>query len=414
MHANNLKMQSIFPRQILFAAIAIAAAASFLLCGYEFIRAVSDSLFIGAYGAENLPWVMAAVFPGVYLMIFLYGRLLSWVGANRALLVTSLLSGVMILSAYGLILKGFPIATAIIYVFREAYIVLIIEQYWAFVNSTLSPDQARRINGPFCGLASLGSVAGGFLAGHLAGRLGSATLLIFTAGSLLPAAACSAAAYAFAGTPQPSEAERGGKLGHTGLRVLFQSRYLLFIGLLVITTQIVSTVLDLRFKGLIEFEIPEIDERTAFIGNFYGTLGAVAATLQFAATPLLLRFVPIRIVHLAIPIIHLLTCSVLTASPSLWISAAAFLVFKGLDYSIFRAAKEIFYIPLPFDARYRAKQIIDSFGYRSAKSGSAFIIALTRLPASAFSLTAIIAATIWSGIVSNLTTQYQNVEKTQD
>ena len=407
-------MQPIFSRQILFAALAIAAAASFLLCGYEFIRAVSDSLFIGAYGADKLPWVMASVFPGVYLMILLYGRLLSWMGASRTLLATSLLSAVMIVAAYGLILKGYIIATALIYVFREAYIVLIIEQYWAFVNSTLRSDQARRINGPFCGIASLGSVAGGFLAGKLAGRLGSETLLLFAAGSLLPAAVCSAVAYALAGTPQPSEAEQGGKLGHSGLRVFFQSRYLVFIGLLVITTQIVSTVLDLRFKGLIEIEIPGKDERTAYIGNFYGTLGAVAAVLQFIATPLLLRFVPIRIVHLAIPLTHLITCSILTATPSLWSSAAVFLVFKALDYSIFRAAKEIFYIPLPFDARYRAKQIIDSFGYRSAKSGSAFVIALMRLPATAFSVTAIIAATIWSGIVSNLTTQYKKVENTQD
>ncbi len=407
-------MQPIFSRQILFAALAIAAAGSFLLCGYEFIRAVSDSLFIGAYGADKLPWVMASVFPGVYLMILLYGRLLSWMGASRTLLVTSLLSAVMIVAAYGLILKGYIIATAIIYVFREAYIVLIIEQYWAFVNSTLRPDQARRINGPFCGIASLGSIAGGFLAGKLAGRLGSETLLLFAAGSLLPAAVCSAVAYALAGTPQPSEAEQGGKLGHSGLRMFLQSRYLVFIGLLVITTQIVSTVLDLRFKGLIEIEIPGKDERTAYIGNFYGTLGAVAAVLQFIATPLLLRFVPIRIVHLAIPLTHLITCSILTATPSLWSSAAVFLVFKALDYSIFRAAKEIFYIPLPFDARYRAKQIIDSFGYRSAKSGSAFVIALMRLPATAFSVTAIIAATIWSGIVSNLTTQYKKVENTQD
>jgi AAA family ATP:ADP antiporter len=244
--------------------------------------------------------------------------------------------------------------------------------------------------------------------------MGSENLLLFTAGSLLPAAACSALAYALAGAPQPSEAEQGGKLGHTGLRVFLQSRYLVFIGLLVITTQIVSTVLDLRFKGLIEIAIPVKDERTAFIGNFYATIAVIAAVLQFIATPLLLRFVPIRIAHLAIPLIHLITCGILTASPSLLSSAAAFLVFKALDYSIFRAAKEIFYIPLPFDARYRAKQIIDSFGYRSAKSGSAFVIALMRLPATAFPVTAMIAATIWSGIVSNLTTQYQKVEKTQD
>ena len=400
----------IFSKQTILATIAIAAAASFLLCGYEFIRAVSDSLFIGAYGAKNLPWVMAAIFPGVCLMIYGYGRLLSRFGASHALLITSLLSIAVIVSAYLLILKGYLFATAIIYVFREAYIVLIIEQYWSFVNSTLSSEQARRLNGPFCGLASLGSITGGFLVGRLAESLGSQTLLLFTAGSLLPAAVCSYTAYALAGEPQPSDAEKRGKLGHTGLKVFLRSRYLVFIALLILTTQVVSTVLDLRFKGFIEIAKPVADERTAFIGNFYGTLGIAAAVLQFIVAPLLMRFAPLRMVHLSIPAVHLVTCAILTVAPSLWSAAAAFLIFKALDYSIFRAGKEIFYIPLSFDARFRAKQIIDSFGYRASKSGSAIIIALLGLTGSAFSIIAMAAAVIWSGIISNLTKQYQKLE----
>ncbi len=40
-----------FPKRIIIAAFSISAAASFLLCGYEFIRAVSNSLFIDAYTA---------------------------------------------------------------------------------------------------------------------------------------------------------------------------------------------------------------------------------------------------------------------------------------------------------------------------------------------------------------------------
>ena len=108
----------------------------------------------------------------------------------------------------------------------------------------------------------------------------------------------------------------------------------------------------------------------------------------------------------------------LTIAPSLQTGALAFLFFKAFDYSIFRAGKEIFYIPLSFDARYRAKQIIDSFGYRSAKSGSALIIALLGLakaiPGIAFSSVAMIMAAIWTGIVSNLTTQYRKFEKNRD
>ena len=192
---------------------------------------------------------------------------------------------------------GYPIATAVIYVFREAYIVLIIEQYWSLVNSTLTPKQARWINGPFCAIATIGSVTGGSLVAHLAPSLGSEVLLLFAAGSLLPAALFAMFAYTAAGEPQPTVVEEGGQQGHTGLKVLARSRYLVFLFLLILTTQVVSTVLDLRFNGLVETDITDKDMRTAFYGRFYGQwLGISAFVLQLCAG-LVLRFIPIRILH---------------------------------------------------------------------------------------------------------------------
>ena len=411
---------TILPKRTLYAVFAISGAASFLLCGYEFIRAVSTSLFIDVYGARNLPWVMAAVPPGIYLIIYIYGHILSWLGANRALAVTSILSAGLIAGSYGLLVRGFPIATAILYVLREAYIVLILEQYWSFVNSSLNPKQAGSINGPFCGIASLGSIAGGSLVKSLAEPLGSEVLLLLGAALLIPAAVCAVIAYTLAGEPQPSKAEQGGRQGHTGIYVLFQSRYLILLLLLVVATQVVSGVLELRFNGLVEESILGKDARTAFYGGFYGQwLGIFAALLQFIGAPVLLRFLPLRFIHLGIPLIHFAVCGILTIAPSLGSGAAAFLIFKALDYSIFRAAKETFYIPLSFDARYRAKQVIDSLGYRTAKGGCALAIALVGLavssrfgtiPGIAFSITAMIMAVFWSGIVSKLTTQYQKLE----
>ena len=404
----------LLPKRLFLAALAISSAGSFLLCGYEFIRAVSTSLFIEAYGAVNLPWVMFAVPPSTFLLLYVFSRILSRIGANRALLLTSLLSAGLIGGSYILLLRGVALAAAIIYVFREAYIVLIIEQYWSLVNSTLSSDQARRINGPFCGIASLGAIAGGLLVRQLAAPLGSELLLLFAAASLLPAAVCSGVAYTLAGEPKPSVEEAGGKKGHIGIAILFRSRYLVLIGLLILTTQTVSTVLDLRFNGLVEIEKVDADERTAFYGSFYAGLNTVALLLQFLAVPLILRFMPLRAVHLGIPAVHLLTCAILTIAPSLRSGATAFLLFKALDYSIFRAGKEIFYIPLSFDARYRVKQIIDTFGYRTAKGGSAGVLALVgllaKIPNVAFSVVAMVMAGFWSVLVSTVTKRYQDLE----
>ncbi|MDE0682146.1 MAG: Npt1/Npt2 family nucleotide transporter [Candidatus Poribacteria bacterium] len=403
-----------FPRRLIYAAISISSAAAFVLFGYEFIRSVSSSLFIDAYGAENLSRGMVAIPPSMIVMLYCYGRLLSRQGATRALAITSLFSAILILACYAALVRGMHFAAAVIYVFREAYIVIVIEQFWSFVNSVLTTEQAKRINGPFCAVASMGSFAGGKLVSRWAEVLGSETLLLFTAASLVPTAVFGVIAYRFGGEPKPSEEEADGKLGHLGIGTLFRSRYLLFIGVLILSTQVVSTVLDLRFNGLAETGIPDKDMRTAFFGDVYGNLGLIAGILQLVVVPLALRFVALRIIHVSVPVVHLVSSLVLTISPSLRSGTAAYMIFKALDYSIFRAAKELFYMPLSYDSRYRAKQINDSFGYRFAKGGSAGVIELVRLgiqtiPGIAFSITAMVAAMVWTPIAFNLTRAYQKL-----
>ena len=407
-----------FPRRLIYAAISIGGAAGFVLFGYEFIRSVSSSLFIDAYGAENLPRGMVAVPLSMLVMLYCYGRLLSWQGATRALVVTSLFSAVLILGCYAALSRGMHFAAAVIYVFREAYIVIIIEQFWSFVNSVLTTEQAKRINGPFCAVASIGSYVGGMLVSRWAVALGSEVLLLFTAASLVPTAIFGVIAYKLGGEPEPSTEEAGGRLGHLGVKILFRSRYLIFIGVLILSTQVVSTVLDLRFNGLAELEISDKDTRTAFFGGVYGNLGLAAGVLQLLVVPLALRFIALRYIHVSIPIVHLVSGLVLTMSPSLRTATAAYTIFKALDYSLFRAGKELFYMPLSYDARYRAKQIIDSFGYRFSKGGSAGVLELVRLgvktiPGVAFSITAMVAAMLWAPIAFSLTRMYQKLVKTE-
>ena len=408
-----------FPRRLIFAAIAISSAACFVLFGYEFIRSVSTSLFVDAYGAENLPRGMMAIPPSMIVLLYGYGRLLSWQGATRALVVTSLFSAALILWCYTALSRGMHFAAAIIYVFREAYIVIVIEQFWSFVNSVLTTEQAKRINGPFCAVASLGSFLGGTLVSQLATVLGTEALLLFTAGSLVPTAVLGVMAYRFGGEPKPSEEETGGRLGHIGIRTLFRSKYLVLIGVLIISTQVVSTVLDLRFNLLVELERPDKDMRTAFYGSVYGNLGLAAGILQLVVVPLALRFVALRYIHLVIPIVHFVSSLILTLSPSLRTGTAAYVIFKALDYSVFRAGKELFYMPLSYDSRYRAKQVIDSFGYRFSKGGSAGVIELVKLvvktiPGIAFSITAMVAAMVWTPVVLSLTRAYQRLVNTEE
>ncbi|HOQ27630.1 MAG TPA: hypothetical protein PLH36_02705, partial [Armatimonadota bacterium] len=195
MEQEGLSSSGMRKRRPVAAVLAIGVACAFLLCGYEFIRSVSTSFYIDAYGAHRLPVVMGLMPVGVALTLYGYGVLLSWFGPARALLLTSGFSAALITACWAALRVGWHPAAGILYVFREAYIVLIIEQYWSLINSALTAGQAKRLNGPITGLGSLGGILGGSLVHAFATRVGSEMFLLFAAGSLIPAALLSAVAY---------------------------------------------------------------------------------------------------------------------------------------------------------------------------------------------------------------------------
>jgi len=392
-----------------------------LLCGYEFIRSSSSSIYLDVYGKDKLPYAMLG--GAIFTIIFLYGYgwLITFIGARKTLLITSLFSSAVIVFSYFAVKSGINISAWFLYSFREAYIVVIIEQYWSLINSILREDQAKKFNGPITGVGSLGAIVGGFTVAFAAKKLHTDPLMLLTAASLLPAALCSELAYHFGGEPAPSVEEKGRK--SLAITLFKDSSYLRRIALLIFLTQIISTVLDLRFSGLVQDFLPVKDERTAYFGMFYGRLNLIAGILQFIVAPILLSFISIRFIHPAIPVIHITTATILLIKPTLFTGGLAYLVFKAVDYSIFRAGKEIFYIPLSFDSRYRAKEVIDAFGYRASKGISAGLTSIATMIAGFFGYVlsggfypaiATVSAIVWLLTVTGLVRQHDRILKQSD
>ncbi|HBL17804.1 MAG: hypothetical protein A2X36_00205 [Elusimicrobia bacterium GWA2_69_24] len=397
-----------FSRKTLLAMAAISFAATFLVFGYEFIRSASASLFIQAFGSARLPYAMTGVPVVLAVLIYGYARLLSRVGAKRALLASYAVTALLFLLCYAEIKAGRAWATALLYIFGQAYIVVIVEQYWAFIDSTLQPAEAKLLNGPIIGGASIGPIVGGYLVHRLAESIGTEQLILLAVAALVPAAVLSALSYATAGEPQPSREEWGGLQGHLHLKLFGRSRTLPCLMAVVAVAQVVSTALSLRFYGLAEATLPTVDARTAYLGGFWSATNMVASGLQFLVTPAALRWLPLRAIHLTIPAIHLASCAVLLWVPTLPMASVSFALFKSFDYSIFRAAREVLYIPLSYDARYRAKQVIDAFTYRfsmGATGGTLSLAtaALGTVPGTAYTALAWIGALAWAGLALPLT-----------
>ena len=219
----------------------IGMSAGFLLCGYEFIRSPSNSLFLAAYGKANLPFIQALMPIGVIAILYIYSRLLTAFGPRRTLNYTTLGSGLMILGCYAAIEAGIKEFSGVLYIVREAYVILLIEQYWSLLNSALDENTARRVNGPVCGVSSIGAIIGGFMVGSLASKLGTGSMLLFAAGACVPAAYFSNLAYKKLGF-EPKRQEGVKQSDSLGFKMFGQHKVLLILVGLVLLTQVVSTV----------------------------------------------------------------------------------------------------------------------------------------------------------------------------
>ena len=396
-------------------AFLMAVAAMFTLTGYEFIRSPATILFKSAYGTENLPLVMAAMPVVVFFGVALYGRILSALGPRRTLLVTSLGSGFLIFCCYLMLINGSKQITPVLFLLKELYIVLLIEQYWSYIDSTLSTANAKKLNGPITGIAGLGGAFGGFLGYYASLQWGTETMVLLAALAVIPAAIMSNITYKLHGEPV-APTQESGPTSHMGLRWFKQNPTLAYLLAIVLMSQVVAAVLDLKFQGLLSIEFAgRPDEETPFQLRFWGILNTSVLLLQFVIAPLLMSYIALRWIHIFMPIMHLMAITLAILNPSVLTVGLAFFLFKAFDYSVFRAAKEVLYIPLSFDERYRAKEVIDVVGYRSGKGISSVVIVMLQragISTSNYYLAAgLVATAIWLALIFPLT---KRAKATQD
>jgi len=367
-------------RSHLAAALLMAVSAGALLCGYEFARSPSNTLFMQSYGKESLPFIMGIMPFGVMAILWFYNLLLARFGPRRTLFLTSLGSALVLGACFAAVTNGIRLGAAVLFIFREAYAVLLIEQYWSFINSKLSQPEARRWNGPIVGISSIGAITGSLLVGATARELGTGTMLLFAAAACVPAALISDVAYRVGGSePKPKATEeRASKHDHLAIGLFRKHPMLLWLLGIILSTQVLSAASGLALNFALYDAIPDVDAQTAWSGNYQAWINGLSAVLQFGVAPFLLSVVSVRAVNLAIPTLQIATCAWLVIAPSLWSAAICHLVFKVFDYSLFRSAKEILYIPFSWDVRYRAKEVIDVFGYRLGKGVASLAITLAQ------------------------------------
>lgn len=362
-------------RFVYFIRVGLLSLLSFLIIGgYAIARPAIDSLFLSHYSPNMLPyaWVsMALVTAGTigiynryntrFSLLTLFGAASVFSSATLALLLICIQAKV-------------PHSVFLLYVWKEVYIVLLVEIFWSFSDVVFSIEKARRVYGWLLAASSFGGLLGNFCVGYVAKSLGTVVTLWLLLPLILVCLAISAVISRFAGDRLPSSMKEKKTHWQDAFKVVWTSKYLMPLLLLVAVVQMSVTFIDFEVSTAMQRVFTDIDARTNAIGNLHAAIDVFALLLQATTSPILRSF-GVAWVLLLIPcFVGSVVLGALIFPKVVWMVLSVKGVVKAFDYSLFRAAKEILYIPLSRIEKTQGKGVIDILVYRFSKGGSSVLL----------------------------------------
>jgi AAA family ATP:ADP antiporter len=249
-----------------------------------------------------------------------------------------------------------------------------VELFWTFSNVAFGIRTASKTYGLYCAAGSIGAIIGSLAMKPLVDAMGTFHTLWLVVPTLWTAAyGCKRLGK---GLTLPEPAAKLGKKHDSwreGLTVIHNSHYLALLLAVVAVVQVVITVTDFQFNEVVQQQYLDPDARTTVFGYVNAVISGASFVLQIG-TGLILERMGVRGVLLMIPGLIGLSLAAFVAAPTFASMAVAKILGKTMDYSLFRAAKEILYIPLSYAEKTQGKALIDMLTYRVAKGAVSLML----------------------------------------
>ena len=389
-----------------------------LLCSYYIIRPMRDEMGILG-GVENLQWLFTGTLLVMTAVIPLFGWISSRFPRRQFLPYIYLFFIAMLLLFYSLmggqVLSKYVARAFFIWV--SVFNLFVVSVFWSFMADLYSNAQARRLFGFIAAGGTVGALTGPAVTAILVQPLGARNLLLVSAFFLLWAIVCIARLSAWSTSalnanivkkykdPEAQEEERISGGIWAGITMVIRSPYLIGIALLILLYTTLSTFLYLMQAQIIRDAFVDSAERTAVFASIDFAVNASTLILQIFLTGRLIKWFGLAVVIAIVPALLAIGFSFLGIAPVLSVLLLVQIIRRAGNYAVMKPAREMLFVVLSREEKYKAKNVIDTVVYRAGDAVSAWVYAGMRslgLSLSAIALVAVPLALFWAFVAFSL------------
>lgn len=371
-------------------ALLLAANVFLILMAYYVLKPVREALILGEGSAELKSYLSALQVVLLALVVPAYGRLVSRLPRMRLI---NLVTGFFVAC-----LVGFFVAAQadlhigiVFFLWIGIFNLMIVAQFWSFANDVYTKEEGERLFVIVGFGASLGAVVGSRVADRLIEPLGI-NLLLLLGGVLLVAQGLM--------TNRIDRRERSGRqakteaagappkraAGTSAFGMVFRSRYLLLIALMLMVLNLVNTTGEYILGSIVERSATNALAAGAagglskeeIIGDFYSKyftmVNVLGLVLQLFVVSRIVKYLGVGIAVMILPIISLGAYNVFVFLPLLPVVLTAKVLENSTDYSLNNTVRNMLFLPCTYEEKFSAKQAIDSFFVRMGDVLSALLV----------------------------------------
>lgn len=380
-----------------------------LLAAYYTLRSVREAMAIVS-GVENIPWL----YTGTFTIMLAATPIFGWVVSRyprRAFLpwvYYFFIINVLLFFAAFTWFHGY--AQSIVWVARAFFVWLsvfnlfVVAVFWSFMVDIWSREQSRRLFGLISAGGSTGALLGPLITSVVVVPIGFENLLLLSASLLAFAVWCIHRLRRWSleqggdesGRPRvPSGPLGGGALA--GIRLVLTTPYLAAIASAMVCANFLGAAMYIYMADQVSLHFADTDQQTRVFALIDAASNALSFVGQLVIVKLAVQRFGVGMTLAVLPLLSIAGFALLAVNPAFAVMAAFQVVRRGLAYGLSRPATDMLYAAVSREAKYKAKNFIDTAVWRGGDLISVWTVRLfSGIGLSGISLVCIPVAALWS------------------